>query len=50
MLKRLSLVALLVAMAFVPFIAGCASTSPNSLTGSSAVLNDKGRVVGYQAR
>ena len=52
MMKKMSILGLLVALFVVPFLAGCASTSPNSLSGSSSqpVFNDKGRIVGYQAR
>jgi hypothetical protein len=52
MIRKLSMLALLVAVLAVPLLAGCASTSPNSLSGSRAtpIYNDKGRIVGYQAR
>ena len=50
MLKKMSMLGLLVAVLVVPFLGGCASTTPSSLSGSNArpTYNDKGRLVGYQ--
>ena len=52
MFRKSTIVTLLIALAAIPFLASCASTEPNSLTGrkDAPVYNDKGRVVGYQAR
>ena len=51
MMKKMSILGLLLAVLVVPSLAGCASTSPSSLSGSNSrpVYNDKGRIVGYQA-
>jgi hypothetical protein len=50
MLRKISILGLLIALSVVPFLGGCATTDrPRALSGSDdrPVYNEKGRVVGY---
>jgi hypothetical protein len=48
MIRNAIVLTLLAAVTFT--FAACASTGPSALSGKAPVYNDKGRLVGYQAR